>query len=210
MCYGLCLLRYRTRWVSAPPDQWGYRRPGFSIMHASSNTAVNEVTNVALMGTGEPFHNYTEYNGRHRTARQCTATGWLNLGCAAFHHLNRRPRSDDPQVCRKSVRSPWPFAACLRRRAPWGFDAVNKRYPIEVRCWPACREYVEKTGRRITFELGSDPRCKPFLQSRPPPGPTPARFALPCQCHPAQPDHPLWRAERPPRAGRGLQSRFSK
>ena len=107
------------------------------------------VTNIVMMGMGEPLHNYD--NTLAAVDRLTDATG-LNLGARKITISTvglvpaiRRYADEQRQT---------PLAISLHaaddeergRLLP-----VNRRWPI-AELMDACRYYVEKTGRRLTFE----------------------------------------------------------
>jgi 23S rRNA (adenine2503-C2)-methyltransferase len=107
------------------------------------------VTNVVVMGMGEPFHNYE--NTLAAIDRLNDANG-MNLGARRFTistvglvPMIQRFAQEDRQInlaislhaADDSMRS--------------SLLPVNRKYPI-AQVISACREYVEKTGRRVTFE----------------------------------------------------------
>jgi 23S rRNA (adenine2503-C2)-methyltransferase len=108
-----------------------------------------QVTNVVVMGMGEPFHNYA--NTLKAIDRLNDPKG-LNLGARRFTistvglvPLIRKFASEKRQVN---------LAISLHAANDQARSAllpVNRKYPIEELI-SACRDYVDKTGRRITFE----------------------------------------------------------
>ncbi len=107
------------------------------------------VTNIVVMGMGEPFHNYE--NTLAAIDRLNHPEG-MNLGARRFTistvgliPMIRRFAEENRQVnlaislhaAEDSLRS--------------SLLPVNRKYPL-LDLLAACREYVEKTGRRITFE----------------------------------------------------------
>jgi 23S rRNA (adenine2503-C2)-methyltransferase len=107
------------------------------------------VTNVVVMGMGEPFHNYE--NTLAAIGRLNHPDG-LNLGARRFTistvglvPMIRRFADEERQVN---------LAISLHAADDGSRSAllpVNRKYPI-VDVIQACRYYVEKTSRRITFE----------------------------------------------------------
>ncbi len=107
------------------------------------------VTNVVLMGMGEPFHNYdntmaaidrlNDESGFNFGARRFTIS---TVGLVPFI----RRFADETRQVNLAVSL---HAADDETRG--GMMPVNKRYPI-AEVMDACRYYVQKTGRRITFE----------------------------------------------------------
>ena len=108
-----------------------------------------KATNVVLMGMGEPFHNYDatlqaidrlgDAQGFHFGARRFT------ISTVGLVPMIRRFANERRQV---NLAISLHAADDLLRQS---MLPVNKRYPI-AELLAACREYVEKTNRRITFE----------------------------------------------------------
>jgi 23S rRNA (adenine2503-C2)-methyltransferase len=110
----------------------------------------DHVTNVVVMGMGEPFHNYA--NTLQAIDRLNDPLGY-NLGARRFtistvgivpmirkfadekRQVNLAISLHEPNNTRRSALLP-----------------VNRKYPIED-LLDACRYYIEKTGRRVTFEF---------------------------------------------------------
>ncbi len=107
------------------------------------------VTNVVLMGMGEPFHNYD--NSMAAIDRLNDPQGY-NFGARRFTistvglvPMIRRFADEKRQVN---------LAVSLHAAEDdlrLSMLPVNKRYPIDE-LLEACRDYVAATGRRITFE----------------------------------------------------------
>jgi 23S rRNA (adenine2503-C2)-methyltransferase len=108
-----------------------------------------QVTNVVLMGMGEPFHNYT--NTMKAIDRLNDPRG-LNLGARRFTISTVglvpmiRKFADEKRQVNLAISL---HEADDQRRSK--LLPVNRRYPLEE-VIDACRYYVEKTGRRVTFE----------------------------------------------------------
>jgi 23S rRNA (adenine2503-C2)-methyltransferase len=108
-----------------------------------------QVTNVVLMGMGEPFHNYentlkaidrlNDARGFNLGARRFTIS---TVGMAPFI---RRFANEKRQI---NLAISLHASTNQRRSA---LLPVNRKYPIEE-VLDACRYYVEKTSRRVTFE----------------------------------------------------------
>ncbi|MEJ2748329.1 MAG: 23S rRNA (adenine(2503)-C(2))-methyltransferase RlmN [Anaerolineae bacterium] len=107
------------------------------------------VTNIVMMGMGEPLHNYsntlkavdrlTDENGFNLGARKIT------ISTVGLVPAIRRYADEGRQT---------PLAISLHAATDTERDKlipVNKRWPI-AELMDACRYYIEKTGRRITFE----------------------------------------------------------
>lgn len=107
------------------------------------------LTNLVIMGMGEPFHNYdptleaidrlTDPAGFNMGARRITIStvGWIP-GIDRFTQENRQVN----------------LAVSLHGATDALRDQIvpiNKRFPLKD-LFHACRNYVKRTGRRITFE----------------------------------------------------------
>jgi 23S rRNA (adenine2503-C2)-methyltransferase len=108
-----------------------------------------EVTNVVLMGMGEPFHNY---DATLAAIDRLNNSEGYNFGARRFTISTvglipaiRRFAAEKRQV-NLAVSL---HAADDELRS--SMLPVNKRYPIEALI-EACRDYVNQTNRRITFE----------------------------------------------------------
>ncbi len=137
--------------------QMGFRRHLTSgeivaqVMHYARLLAGEALTvsNIVVMGMGEPFHNYegtmqaidrlNDPNGFRFGARRITiSTVGLVPMIKRFGEENRQVNlAISLHAAEDELRS--------------SMLPVNKRYPIEA-VLEACREYVHKTGRRVTFE----------------------------------------------------------
>lgn len=108
-----------------------------------------EVTNVVLMGMGEPFHNYenvlqaidrlNDPNGFNMGARRFT------ISTVGLVPMIRKFAAEKRQV---NLAISLHAATDEQRSA---LLPVNRKYPLQELI-AACRDYVEETGRRITFE----------------------------------------------------------
>ncbi len=108
-----------------------------------------QVTNVVVMGMGEPFHNYQ--NTLHAIDRLNDAKGF-NLGARRFTISTVglvpliRKFADEKRQVNLAISL---HAANNEERS--ALLPVNRKYPIEE-VLQACRYYVSQTSRRITFE----------------------------------------------------------
>jgi 23S rRNA (adenine2503-C2)-methyltransferase len=137
--------------------QMGYQRNLSSgeivaqvIYYAGKLNAQNEaVTNVVLMGMGEPFLNYD--NTLEAVDRLNDPTGF-NLGARRF---TISTVGIIPGIHRFSEEKRQVNLAISLHAADDGLRSkmipINKHYPIDELI-EAAREYVLRTGRRITFE----------------------------------------------------------
>lgn len=107
------------------------------------------VTNVVLMGMGEPFHNYDA--SLAAVDRLNNAEGF-NLGA---RHFTISTVGLIPGIRRFTAEKRQVGLAISLHAADDKLRAtmlpVNDRYPIS-KLLEACRDYVSETGRRITFE----------------------------------------------------------
>ena len=109
----------------------------------------DHVTNVVVMGMGEPFHNYQ--NTLTAIDRLNDPEG-LNLGARRFTISTVglvpmiRKFADEKRQINLAISL---HAANNPERS--ALLPVNRKYPIEE-VLDACRYYIDQTGRRVTFE----------------------------------------------------------
>jgi len=105
------------------------------------------LSNVVLMGMGEPFHNYDASLAAVRRLMSDLGIGarHITISTVGLVPQIRRFAEEDLQV-RLAVSL---HAATDEERA--ALLPVNKRWPLRE-LMAACRDYVHRTGRRITFE----------------------------------------------------------
>jgi 23S rRNA (adenine2503-C2)-methyltransferase len=121
------------------------------VMHYARllNAHGDRVTNIVLMGMGEPFHNYE--NTMSAIDRLNDADGF-NFGARRFTISTVglvpaiRRFADEQRQVNLAVSLHAVDDATRSKMMP-----VNKRYKI-AEVIEACKYYVEKTGRRLTFE----------------------------------------------------------
>jgi len=107
----------------------------------------DRLSNVVLMGMGEPFHNYdASITAIHRLMD--------DLGIGA-RHITVSTVGLVPQI-RRFADEGLQVKLAISLHAATDSERVsllpvNKRWPL-AELIAACREYVDKTGRRITFE----------------------------------------------------------
>jgi 23S rRNA (adenine2503-C2)-methyltransferase len=107
------------------------------------------ITNVVLMGMGEPLANYE--NVRQAVTMLNSKEG-LELGA---RQITLSTAGLVPQI-RRLAAEPLHLELAISLHAANNtlrgrLMPINKKYPLE-QLIPACREYLEKTGRRPTFE----------------------------------------------------------
>lgn len=107
------------------------------------------VTNVVFMGMGEPFHNY---DATMSAIHRLNHPDGLNLGARRF---TISTVGLVPVIKRfAEERSQVNLAISLHAandELRSSMLPINRKHPI-AELMAACREYVEKTGRRLTFE----------------------------------------------------------
>ncbi len=109
----------------------------------------NRLTNIVIMGMGEPFLNYDNTLAAIKTLNDPSGFGMgerrFTISTVGIIPGIRRFTQEQSQVnLAVSLHAPNDF---LRNQ----LIPTNKKYPIKDLI-TACREYVEKTRRRITFE----------------------------------------------------------
>lgn len=111
--------------------------------------AEKRVTNIVMMGMGEPLHNYEETLA---AVDRLTDPAGFNLGArkitistVGLAPAMRRYADEQRQT---------PLAVSLHAATDEERDKlipINRKWPI-AELMAACRYYIEKTGRRLTFE----------------------------------------------------------
>jgi 23S rRNA (adenine2503-C2)-methyltransferase len=109
----------------------------------------DHVTNIVVMGMGEPFHNYDETMA---AIDRLNDTQGYNLGARRFtiSTVGLIPAIKRFTEERRQINLAISLHAAddeLRT----ALLPANRKYPLEP-LLTACGEYVEKTGRRVTFE----------------------------------------------------------
>ncbi len=123
----------------------------FQVLHFARELAVEgeHVTNIVMMGMGEPLHNYeptlavvdclTDENGFNLGARKITIST-VGLVPAIRRYADERRQT--------------PLAVSLHAATDAERDKlipINQRWPL-AELMDACHYYIEKTGRRLTIE----------------------------------------------------------
>jgi 23S rRNA (adenine2503-C2)-methyltransferase len=107
----------------------------------------DRLSNVVLMGMGEPFHNYDASVTAIRRLMDDLGIGARHITVSTVGLVPQIRRFADEGLQVKLAISL--HAATDSERG--SLLPVNKRWPLSE-LMTACREYIEKTGRRITFE----------------------------------------------------------
>jgi 23S rRNA (adenine2503-C2)-methyltransferase len=108
------------------------------------------LSNVVLMGMGEPFHNYDESIKAVRRIMDELGIGARHITVSTVGLVPQIRRFADEGLQVKLAISL--HAASDPERS--ALLPINKRWPLQE-VIDACRSYVEKTGRRVTFEWAS-------------------------------------------------------
>src|SRR5512145_1096059 len=105
------------------------------------------LSNVVLMGMGEPFHNYGATLAAVRRLMSDLGLGarHITVSTVGLAPMIRRFADEGLQV---KLAISLHTATDAERSA---LLPVNRRWPL-AELMAACREYIEKTGRRISFE----------------------------------------------------------
>ena len=110
-------------------------------------TQGERLSNVVLMGMGEPFHNYDASLAAVKLLMERLGIGARHITISTVGLVPQIRRfADEGLQVRLAISL---HAASDERRA--ALLPVNKRWPL-AELIAACRYYVEKTGRRVTFE----------------------------------------------------------
>lgn len=120
-----------------------------SQIETAQRDAGVRVSSVVLMGMGEPLDNYDQVV---RFLRHLMEEGGVHIG---MRHISLSTCGLVPGI-RRLMKEQIPLTLSISLHAP--NDAirsvtmpVNRRWPIEE-LLQACREYIEATGRRVSFE----------------------------------------------------------
>ena len=108
-----------------------------------------KLKNLVLMGTGEPLDNWTATVAFLEAVQDPQRLGM------SLRHITLSTSGLVPKILALAEKG-WPLNLAVSLHAPNNkirnrLMPINKKYPIEE-LLPACDLYVEKTGRRITYE----------------------------------------------------------
>jgi 23S rRNA (adenine2503-C2)-methyltransferase len=107
----------------------------------------DRLSNIVLMGMGEPFHNYDNSVKAIRRLMSELGIGARHITVSTVGLVPQIRRfADEGLQVRLAISL---HAATDEERA--ALLPVNKRYPL-ADLIDACKYYIEKTGRRVTFE----------------------------------------------------------
>jgi len=117
------------------------------VLQVNKRIKPKRVSNIVIMGMGEPLLNYDNilqaldifHSQLEISLRRITLST-----CGIVPKIKRLAEEKLPLVLAISLHAP---NNDLRTK----LMPINKKYPLEV-LLPVCAQYIEKTGRRITFE----------------------------------------------------------
>lgn len=141
-----------ARTTKADPDAWFTAYKGGRDEHQAPPTPptpLTAITNVVFMGMGEPLVNYTNLWGAIRTLNSPQGLG------VGARRMTVSTVGVAPQI-RRFAHEELAVNLAVSLHAPndalrSSFMPINTRYSIEE-LLSACRDYVDITHRRITFE----------------------------------------------------------
>lgn len=110
---------------------------------------IDHITNIVLMGMGEPLHNYDNVL---RALRILNSPDGFNLGA---RHMTVSTVGLVPAI-RKLSQEPLQVNLAISLHAPTDelrsqTMPVNRKYPLQE-LLSACKDYIDATGRQVTFE----------------------------------------------------------
>ena len=113
------------------------------------STPIDHITNIVLMGMGEPLHNYDNVLQALRILNNLDG---FNLGA---RHMTVSTVGLVPAI-RKLSHEPLQVNLAISLHAPTDelrgqTMPINKKYPLEE-LLAACKDYISATGRQVTFE----------------------------------------------------------
>jgi len=114
-----------------------------------SSAPIDHITNIVLMGMGEPLHNYDNVLQALRILNNLDG---FNLGA---RHMTVSTVGLVPAI-RKLSQEPLQVNLAISLHAPTDelrsqTMPINKKYPLEE-LLAACKDYIAATGRQVTFE----------------------------------------------------------
>ncbi len=125
------------------------RAEPWSAISLPGSQPIDHITNIVLMGMGEPLHNYENVlkalrilnspDGFHLGARHMTVS---TVGLVPAI----RKLSQEPLQVNLAISLHAPTDELRGRTMP-----VNRKYPI-AELLAACKDYIAATGRQVTFE----------------------------------------------------------
>ena len=125
------------------------RNAPWSAAGLPGSTPINRITNIVLMGMGEPLHNY---NNVLQALRILNSPEGFNLGA---RHMTVSTVGLVPAI-RKLSQEPLQVNLAISLHAPTDelrsqTMPVNRKYPLPELI-AACKDYIAATHRQVTFE----------------------------------------------------------
>jgi 23S rRNA (adenine2503-C2)-methyltransferase len=125
------------------------RAAPWSARGLPGSTPIDHITNIVLMGMGEPLHNYTNVL---QALRILNSPHGFNLGA---RHMTVSTVGLIPAI-RKLAAEPLQVNLAISLHAPTDelrkrTMPVNRKYPLRE-LLAACQEYIDATHRQVTFE----------------------------------------------------------
>jgi 23S rRNA (adenine2503-C2)-methyltransferase len=113
------------------------------------STAIDRITNIVLMGMGEPLHNY---NNVLQALRILNSSEGFNLGA---RHMTVSTVGLVPAIYKLSQEK-LQINLAISLHAPTDelrsqTMPINRKYPLQE-LLKACQDYIAATGRQVTFE----------------------------------------------------------
>ncbi|MBV9710939.1 MAG: 23S rRNA (adenine(2503)-C(2))-methyltransferase RlmN [Ktedonobacteraceae bacterium] len=110
---------------------------------------IDHITNIVLMGMGEPLHNYDNVL---QALRILNSSAGFNLGA---RHMTISTVGVVPAI-RKLSQEPLQVNLAISLHAPTDelrgqTMPINRKYPLQE-LFSACKDYIAATGRQVTFE----------------------------------------------------------
>ncbi len=125
------------------------RAAPWSAVGLPGSQPIDHVTNIVLMGMGEPLHNYDNVL---QALRILNSPEGFNLGA---RHMTVSTVGLVPAI-RKLSQEPLQVNLAISLHAPTDelrgqTMPINRKYPLQE-LLAACRDYIAATGRQVTFE----------------------------------------------------------
>ncbi|HZU01395.1 MAG TPA: 23S rRNA (adenine(2503)-C(2))-methyltransferase RlmN, partial [Ktedonobacteraceae bacterium] len=125
------------------------RAAPWSAVGLPGSQPIDHVTNIVLMGMGEPLHNYENVL---QALRILNSPEGFNLGA---RHMTVSTVGLVPAI-RKLSQEPLQVNLAISLHAPTDelrgqTMPINRKYPLQE-LLAACKDYIAATGRQVTFE----------------------------------------------------------
>jgi 23S rRNA (adenine2503-C2)-methyltransferase len=125
------------------------RAAPWSAVGLPGSKPIDHITNIVLMGMGEPLHNYSNVL---QALRILNSPAGFNLGA---RHMTVSTVGLVPAI-RKLSQEPLQVNLAISLHAPTDelrsqTMPINRKYPLQE-LLAACQDYIAATGRQVTFE----------------------------------------------------------